>query len=64
MVNGHAMLEYMMQHAAEVMKVTPLELRMKNLMHEGIFMFSLVFKPITINSSNKETGFLFVCLFR
>ena len=56
MVNGHAMLEYMMQHAAEVMKVTPLELRMKNLMHEGILLLSLelYFHFIGLNSCEEK----------
>ena len=39
MVNGHAMLEYMLQHAAQEMAVDPLELRSNNLMFEGTFKF-------------------------
>ena len=35
MVNGHAMLEHMLEHAASQMEVDPMELRMNNLMMEG-----------------------------
>ena len=34
-VNGHAMLEHMLEHAASQMAVDPMELRMNNLMMKG-----------------------------
>ena len=43
MVNGHAMLEYMLQHAAKEMAVDPLQLRTNNLMFEGIFKFIVIY---------------------
>ena len=33
--NGHAMLEHMLEHAAAVLNISPLELRLNNLMMEG-----------------------------
>ena len=35
MVNGHAMLEHMLEHAAAEMMINPMELRMNNLMTEN-----------------------------
>jgi len=35
MCNGHAMLEHMMEHAAAELNVSPLELRMNNVMVQG-----------------------------